>query len=90
MKHDPADFSHRTRDPLARDDVGHRLDALLATLPVCPGLPSTDEEIAEADARARADVAAGRCYDSAIVKEWLDTRPGHRSSFRDWIAARDG
>ncbi len=90
MKHDPADFSHRKPHPAVQDELDQRVDALLAVLPPCPGLPSTDKEIAEADDRARADVAAGRCHDSTIIQEWLDTQPSHQSSFGDWITARNG
>jgi predicted transcriptional regulator len=90
MKHDPADFARNVVAPEAQDAVDRRLDALLATLPPCPGIPSGDEEIAASDARAMADVAAGRFRGSATVREWLDTRPDPSSSFRDWIASRDG
>lgn len=42
-----------------------------------------------ADARAMADVAAGRVHDHSIVSEWLMTwgKPG-RKPFREWLAAR--
>lgn len=42
-------------------------------------------------ARARADIAAGRYHDQAIVHEWLETwgQPG-RLPFREWLAKRDG
>ena len=88
MKHDSADFSHSEPDVEAEAD--RRLEALLATVPPCPGLPSTDEEIAAADARARADLAAGRCYDHDIVAEWLQTwdQPG-RLPFKMWLNARN-
>lgn len=35
--------------------------------------PMTAEEAAAADARARADYAAGRHYDHAVVSRWLRT-----------------
>lgn len=58
-----------------------------------PGIFDTrdDAAIAAADARAEADVAAGRVHSHEIVKEWLMTwgKPG-RLPFRDWLAARNG
>ena len=57
-----------------------------------PGIfeqPDPDVEAA-AIARARADIAAGRYHDHAVVAEWLKTwgQPG-RLPFREWLAARD-
>lgn len=58
----------------------------IGSLPPCPGLPETEEEIAEADARAEADIAAGRVYPHSVVSAWLDTwgKPG-RQPFREWL-----
>ena len=63
----------------------------LCALPPAPGLASTDEQEAAADERARADIAAGRVYPHAIVREWLMTwgLPG-RKPFKEWLAARHG
>lgn len=63
----------------------------LSHLPQCPGIPSTDEEIAAADARAEADIAAGRVYPHAIIGEWLLTwgKPG-RKPFKEWLADTHG
>ena len=78
------------------DDAGHlmsdeALDAYLMALPPCPGLPSTDEEIKAAEARARADFAAGRYYDHKVVGEWLKTwgKPDF-VPFKEWIVIRNG
>jgi predicted transcriptional regulator len=42
-------------------------------------------------ARARADVAAGRYHDHAVVSEWLGTwgSPDYLP-FHQWLATRDG
>lgn len=50
-----------------------------------------EEAIAAADARARADMAAGRCYPHELVGEWLRTwgTPECRP-FKEWLAARNG
>ena len=90
MKHDPADFSRSTPDASAQDEIDRRLDAFIESLPPCPGLPSTDDEIAASLARARADVAAGRVHSHAIVGDWLKTvgTPDFRR-FKEWLAARD-
>lgn len=41
--------------------------------------------------RARADAAAGRVHDHAVVGDWLKTwgKPD-RKPFREWLAARNG
>lgn len=58
-----------------------------------PGIfeqPDADA-IAAADARADADIAAGRVHSHEIVGEWLMTwgTPG-RLPFREWLAQRNG
>ncbi len=66
-------------------------DAYMATLPPAPGIRHVDdlEADAEDDARALADLAAGRVYPHAIVGEWLSTwgKPG-RKPFKEWLAQR--
>jgi predicted transcriptional regulator len=49
------------------------------------------EAIAAADARAEADIVAGRVHSHQIVGEWLATwgKPG-RLPFKEWLAKRDG
>ena len=49
------------------------------------------DAIAAADARAEADIRAGRVHSHAIVGEWLMTwgKPG-RLPFREWLAQRNG
>lgn len=58
-----------------------------------PGLFERRDPQAEAAslARARADIAAGRGVDHAVVRQWLLTwgKPG-RVSFEDWLAAQNG
>lgn len=70
-------------------------DAWFEALPPCPSIPSvddeSDEEVAAADARALADLAAGRVYSHAIVSEWLETwGTSDRRSFKEWLNARNG
>jgi hypothetical protein len=68
-----------------------RLEALIASLPPCPGLPSTPEEIAASDAAAEEDIAAGRVVPHSVVREWLDSwRNSEYRSFEEWFAERDG
>ncbi|MEG3087894.1 hypothetical protein [Sphingomonas sp. PB4P5] len=90
MTHQPAEFQRRA--PGTPDDAwdDEALDAFLDALPPCPGLPTTEAEILAADARARADFAAGRYHDHAVVAEWLKTwgRPG-RLPFKEWLNARN-
>ena len=75
-------------DHLMSDEA---LEAFLTALPPCPGLPSTDEEIAASVARARADVAAGRVHSHAVVGEWLTTwGQAGRKPFKEWLTKRDG
>ncbi len=56
-----------------------------------PGIFDEPDPAAEAAslARARADVAAGRVHDHAVVGEWLLTwgEPDFKP-FREWLAAR--
>jgi predicted transcriptional regulator len=58
-----------------------------------PGIFDQPDPAAEAAslARARADVAAGRVHDHAIVSEWLATwtSPDYMP-FHQWLAARNG
>lgn len=64
-----------------------RLDALIAALPPCPGLPSTPGEIAAADARAEADIAAGRVVPHEKVVRWMKTigTPEYRPMPPEWL-----
>ena len=89
MERDPGEFERR--DDEANDGGEDDLDRLIASLPPCSGLPSTDEEIAAADARALADITAGRVYPHEVVGEWLKTwgKPGRRP-FKEWLADRNG
>ena len=84
MKHERAIADGRTEDE-------RRLDDLIAGLPPCPGLPGTAEEEAEADTRAREDIAEGRIYRHELIGEWVATvgRDDYRP-FKEWLAARDG
>lgn len=44
------------------------------------------EAIAASDARARADLAAGRCYDHETVSRWLRTwGTPDRKPFKEWL-----
>ena len=58
-----------------------------------PDFLRENDEAAEdaAIARARADYAAGRYHDHAVVGEWLKTwGTRDRKPFKEWLAARDG
>ena len=74
--------------PVAEMSEDEFTDWLCALAPP-PGLPATGEEIAASDARALADLAAGRVYPNAVIGEWLTTcgKPG-RKPFKEWLAAR--
>ena len=67
-------------------DGDDALAAWLESLPPCPGLPCTDEEIAAADAEAEADIAAGRVYPHETVGVWLRTwgSPDYKP-FDEWL-----
>ena len=87
MTHQPAEFQRRTpgnADGAWDDDA---LDAFLDALPPCPGLPTTEEEIAESLARARADVAAGRVVPHEEVAKWLATwgTEDEKPMPREWL-----
>jgi hypothetical protein len=85
-------MNHPARIEKPRADMSpEELDAWLEALPPLAGVPSTDEEVAAADARALADLEAGRVYPHAIVGEWLKTwgKPG-RKPFKEWLADRHG
>ena len=72
----------------ATDAVEDRDDDLawIASLPPCPGIPSTDEEVAAADAEAEADIAAGRVYPHSLVGAWLKTWGGPSYlPFEEWL-----
>ena len=91
MEREPKDLER----PSPNDDVAGMDDAALAAwleaLRPPPGLPSTPEEIAAADARAEADLAAGRVYPHELVGEWVKTL-GHPDSkpIKEWLAGRNG
>ena len=82
MDRDPTDL----RSPEANATEDDALSAWLESLPPCPGIPYTDEEIAAADAEAEADMAAGRVYPHSVVGAWLDTwgKPD-RKPFEEWL-----
>ena len=91
MEREPKDFER----PSPEDDVAGMDDAAfsawLQSLPPPPGLPSTPEEIAASDARAEADIAAGRVYSHELVGEWVKTfgSPDYKP-IKEWLASRDG
>ena len=87
MERDPGDFEQTREDGMRSSDEDARLDAYIESLPPCPGLPSTDEEIAAADAEAEADIAAGRVIPHEKVAEWLKTigTPDFRPMPREWL-----
>ena len=66
-------------------------DTWMATIPPAPGILHVDDEDPEGDARALADVEAGRLHDHAVVSRWLLTwgQPD-RKPFKDWLADQDG
>lgn len=89
MKHAPSPL--RPDVPkLPPDATDAEFEAWMEALPPCPGIPSTEEEVAAADARALEDIAAGRVHDHAVVAEWLKTwgTPDQRS-FKEWLNTRD-
>lgn len=74
-----------------RTEEERAIDARIAVMPPCPGIPSTDEDVAAAIERARADVAAGRVHSHDVVKEWLTTwGDADYEPFHDWLARRNG
>ena len=83
MKHAPI--------PTPEDESDDELSRYILSLPPCPGIPTTDEEVAEAEAAALEDVAAGRVHEHAVVGEWLKTwgKPDFLP-FEEWFAARNG
>lgn len=72
MKHAPSAFAAGV-PKLPENATDEEFDAWMEALPPCPGIPSTDEEVALADAEAEADIAAGRVYPHEEVAAWLDT-----------------
>ena len=91
MDRDPGEFDKRDSDTSSRSDEAARIDALLSSLPPAPGIRHIDDIDAEQDARAMADVAAGRCYPHEVVGRWLMTwgEPDQKP-FKDWLAEQDG
>ncbi|WP_375397565.1 hypothetical protein [uncultured Sphingomonas sp.] len=87
MERDPQDFDqHRANDDVAgMDDAA--LDAWLEALPLAPGIPSTPEEVAAADARALEDLKAGRVVSHDRVATWLRTwgTPDFKPMPREWL-----
>ena len=59
----------------------------MESLPPCPGIRSVDNVDPEIDARAEADIAAGRGVPHALVCEWLRTvgTPDHKPMPREWF-----
>ena len=67
-------------------------DAWMEALPPAPGIRHVDDgDDEEDDAAALADLAAGRCYDHAIVGRWLLTagEPDWKP-FEEWLAEQGG
>ena len=58
------------RDATEAVDDHHDDLAWIASLPPCPGIPSTDEEVAQSIARARAQITAGRGVSGEAVAHW--------------------
>ncbi len=79
MKHD-ANISKPVAD-MSEDEF----TAWLCALPPPPGIAHIDDD--EADARALADVDAGRGVPHEKVAEWLRTvgTPDHRPMPREWL-----
>ena len=86
MDRDPGEFERHDGADTASSQEDARLDAYLASLPPCPGLPSTDEEVA-ADEQARKDIAAGRFVAHEDVAEWLKTwgTTSYKPMPREWL-----
>ena len=89
MNHIPADI--RAAVPkLSENATEEELATWLEALPPCPGIGFSDDEDEESDARAMADLAAGRVYPHEEVSVWLDTwaspdfKPFHEWRKSDW------
>ena len=58
----------------------------LSALPPAPGIRHVDDGDDEDDARAEADIAAGRFYPHSVVARWLKTwGTPDRKSFDEWL-----
>ena len=91
MERDRRDFERDTpRDDVAgMDDAA--FDAWMEALGPAPGILHVDDEDPEGDARAEADIMAGRCYPHEIVGEWLKTwGDADYKPFKEWLTDRDG
>ncbi|WP_380939714.1 hypothetical protein [Sphingomonas floccifaciens] len=88
MDREPGDFSRDV--PPTSDEGEDAVDRLLAELPPAPGIKHIDEDTEDVDARALADVAAGRYYDHSVVSKWLMTwgETGQKP-FREWLAEQN-
>jgi hypothetical protein len=91
MEREPKDFERPDAEDGGAEMDDAAFDAWMEALGPAPGILHVDDEDPEGDARAEADIAAGRCYPHQIVGEWLKTwgKPG-RLPFKEWLAQRDG
>jgi len=76
--------------PSPDDESDDALSRYVIGLPLCPDIPATDEEVRAIEEASRADIAAGRVHDGAIVGEWIATisLPGFKP-FDEWLAERN-
>jgi hypothetical protein len=69
-------------------DPDDELEMYLDTLPIAPGIQHVDDDTEEADRRAEADFAAGRCVPHERVAAWISKlgTPDEEPMPPEWLA----